>query len=293
MKEKLNILFVDDDIRYSEPLVDRAFNEFGYNFDHYEDWEEAKSKLIEQITSYSVLIIDGKGKLTQGSKGDDPKHLSVVLNDLKELKGKGLFIPYVINTAYYEELSTYFEEERMVTKNEQDKLFEIIKELASGSELEKLKVKYFNAFIPFNENIIDKKYQHILIEILSCLEAEDYRKKNLNVIRDLLEAFFLTLMDDYECIPESFKNHRGNPNHAWCTRYFTGQSTKDGDKKSHTIEFDIPNHISWSISYVKEISNGFSHLSEDEKLKNPYISSVYAMITILEWLPGFISENFE
>lgn len=293
MSDKIKILFVDDDSRYAEPVIDKAYNDYNYDLDHYEDWEEAKTKLVNNHSDYAAIIIDGKGKLTQGSKGDDPKHLNIVLSDLKEMKGKGIYIPYVINTAYYEELYQYFGDEIMVSKKDQDKLFEMLKKLVSSSEIEKLKVKYHSAFIPFSKNIIDKKYQHILVEMLNCLEQEDYRKKNLNVIRDLLEAFFLTLIDNYECIPEAFKNNKGNPNHAWCTRFFTGRATNDSTGQTHTIGFNIPDHISWSISYLKELSNSFSHLNENDTLKMPFISTTYAMLTLLEWLPEFIDENFE
>jgi CheY-like chemotaxis protein len=289
--EKFKVLFVDDDKRYAQSLVDRAFSEAKLDLEHVDNWEEAISRITEN-EEFQAIIIDGKGKKTKDGKGDDMSHVTKAIEDIGNIKGQGNYIPYAFLSKYIE-VKELIEPERFFEKTKDEKrLFAFLIDQIKSSPIEKLKVKYSAAFSPFSKNIIDKKYQHVLVEMLNCLEQEDYRKKNLNVIRDLLEAFYLTLIDNYECIPESFKNNRGNPNHAWCARYFSGKPTRDNFDRNHTISFDIPDHISWSISYIKELSNGFSHISEDETLKNAFISTAFAMLTILEWLPEFIDENY-
>ncbi len=278
MEKEYKILFVDDDKRYAEPLLEKAYSDYKINLDFYDNWEEAITQLDDDFESYHAVIIDGKGKKTKDDKGDDESHVVKAVKDLCKRIGRGLFIPYVVLSAYIDLKEKEYAEMFFEKNKDEDAMFKFLIIEIQNSKIEKLKTKYPKAFNVFDNNIIDSKYRHILIEMLSCLEEKDYKKKNLNVIRDLLEAFFLTLTNNYECIPESFKNNKGNPNHAWCTRFFTGQPTNDGAGEAHTIGFIIPEHISWSISYTKELSNGFSHLSENETLKNPFISAAYAML---------------
>ncbi len=175
-------------------------------------------------------------------------------------------------------------------------LFKDIKFSADQLFNTQLRHNYPEAFRPFSERIIDECYLYNVIEMLKCLEIEDYKKKNLNVIRDVLESVFHTLIKKYNSIPDSFLLRNNQPNLEWCTRYLEGKETTDGSRITHNIRqynLSVPEEIAVSIRYVKESSSAYSHLSDDEFVKNAFISTSYAMISILAWLPGFIEENYD
>ena len=292
MEKPYKVLFVDDDIRYASPLVDSAFK---HNLEliYFENWEEAISNLDDNFSDYQAVIIDGKGKKTKDSQGDDPSHVRRAIEDLSERKGQGNYIPYVILSKYLE-IREYMEMELFFEKGiDEEKMFHFLIKSIEESEVIKIKTKYSKAFRPFDLNILNIKYVHMLMEMLKCIENQDYKKKNLNTIRDLLEAIFLTLADSFNCIPDSFINQNGKPTLEWCVLFFAGKEVKDGYNDYYKIPFTIPGYIHRILRYIKDISSEFSHFNENEIVKNPFISASYAMLEILEWLPHFIEENYE
>mgnify|MGYP001076973450 CR=1 FL=1 len=285
------IIFEDDDPRYAEPLLDRAPENM--ELDYFDNWEEAFSKLIENFEQYDAIIIDGKSRKTKEDKGDDFSHVLKATQDLSRLQGEGKYIPYVVLSKYLDVKGIIDPEIFFEKGKDEDRMFSYLEQIIKESPVAKLKSKYPEAFKVFDNEIMKIKYRHNLIEMLNCLENNDYKKKNMNVVRDLLESFFLTLIDDYDCIPEEFKNSNNKPNQQWCTLFFAGKDVRDANGQTHKIEFKIPDHISWSITYIKELTNGFSHINENENLKNNFTAVSYAMIEVLEWLHGFINKNYE
>lgn len=87
------ILFIDDDPRYSESLVVWVYEEYGLRLELYDNLEDAISKWDDNPEEYQGIIIDGKGRLTKDSKGDDPSHLKEALKKISERKGKGKYMP--------------------------------------------------------------------------------------------------------------------------------------------------------------------------------------------------------
>ncbi|MBN2747332.1 MAG: hypothetical protein JXR34_11455 [Bacteroidales bacterium] len=298
MSERIKILFVDDDKRYAEPLVDKAFNEYGLYLDHYEDWEEAKTKLTGPESEYAAIIIDGKGKLAQGSKGDDPKHLNVVLNDLKELKGKGFYIPYVINTAYYEELNTYFGEETMVSKKNQKQLFEIILRLISSSSQEKIKSKYAEAFEAIGEDYLNNEAGDNLLEVLIDFEDNTWTSNSFTPLRKVIESVCKSIhsYDDYliplGCL--AFENEKVNL--FYCELRLTGRDIRQ--KNSATILYPkvdavFPAHIGSLFGAIVNVSHKCSHPDYSSYVTKYSLGFVInGLIDLLIWYKKFIDENY-
>ncbi|RLD84401.1 MAG: hypothetical protein DRJ10_01295 [Bacteroidetes bacterium] len=307
---KYKVLWFDDEHEELEIIKDDALlNEIelvGVN-----NAMDGLEKLDSQPFMYDAVILDGLFFLDNSNTGDAVNQAAFgkVAKKLRSLKDTGTVIPWFIfsgQPSFVKETHILvdvlsdkdFSNGKVFDKSKDEDFEELCKEIIKASNeitTTRIKHKYFKAFKVFDNDIIDIKYRQILIEILACLEMNDYKKKNLNTIRDLLEAIFLTLTYEYECIPESFINNRGNPNHQWCSLFFAGVNVdlRDGSGKTFKIPFKIPSNISSSITYIKEMSNGFSHINDHDIVKNAYISSTYSILEVLEWLPGFIDENFE
>lgn len=194
------VMLVDDDVRYAESFVDKAGLR-DVEVVHFTDWEAALSELNQNFTDYGALIIDGLGKLNQDGSGDNPMHLNQALNDIKVLLGKGNFIPYFINTAYYEDLAKYFGGEPIFDKkkNEEDLILEEIDKAVSEIEVNRIKAKYNDVFEIFSKKYLNRNDEDLLLKTIvnvdSTILAEI--KGNLTNIRSIQESMYTALKSDH------------------------------------------------------------------------------------------------
>src|SRR5665648_201375 len=140
------VLFVDDDGRYAQPLIDRAYTDYNFDLDYCDNWEEAISKLNEDFSAYKAVIVDGKGRKKKDTKGDDISHVVLAIQDLSERKGKGKYIPYVVLSKYLDikglvDPTIFFEK-----GIDENKMFEYLKKRILESDVEKIRLKYAEAF---------------------------------------------------------------------------------------------------------------------------------------------------
>ena len=154
-------------------------------------------------------------------------------------------------------------------------------------------MEYKESFYPFELGIIDRKHEHLLLNILVNHFDKDYSKKNINVQRDLLEAIWQSLHFNIPCIPESFFDFRINnkPNHEWCTLFFENRLVRNNFGE-HRIEKHVPKIIGSAFRGLKESVNALAHLGDEEFVKFPYLSNMYLLINILVWLPDYVKSNY-
>ena len=301
MENNKKILFVDDDKRYADLLVERAYIDFKYDLHHCEDWEEAKSILEKGDEIFLALILDGRGKLNQGDKGDNPKHLATALKDIRTLNSKGIFIPYVINTAYYEEFTTYFSDENMVDKNDTEKLFSILSEIIANSDIEKLKSIYPEIFECFGGKYLPKDaLNNYLIEVLLQIESKSWSKSSFNSLRKLIETIYKRLNEiNEEIIPFSCLNYdKGNVNFDYCAkRLYSGKDIydKNGKMVAKAVQPIIPKHLGWLIHPFDQVCSICSHDYKDINYLNIYSlkTVLFGVMEMILWFKNYIDENYE
>ncbi len=295
MTYQSTIVVVDDNSRVLENFQDEAQNK-NVIIKVFESWDLAKEHL-EANQSIDGIVLDAKGKLTM-DKQESSAHLHQALTWISHQEGAGRIIPYAVHTAFYDDMEVFSEIQeagRMFRKgtNSESQVLDYLKERIFETPRMKLIAKYPSTFVGITKGYINRKYEDRILEVLTCLEEEDYRKRNINVVRDVLESIFLTLIENYDCIPESFINDRGNPNLEWCTRYLEGRNSNGFRISEKGLHKGVPAYISSSIRYLKERTSEYSHIAEDDICKTQLISTSYSMLEVLEWLPIFIEENFE
>lgn len=305
---KYKVLWFDDEHLELETIKEDA-RAYDIDLIGYSNAKEGIKELQNNFNLYYAVIVDGLFFDSPEQRGNafDNTAFGEVAKFLNGEMAKGNLMPWFIfsgQPSFVKEKNDLvkvladkdFNNGKVYDKNIDEDFIKLCNEIiksANSIDKSRIKIKYVDSFNVFSKKIVNSKYEHNLIEMLLCLEKKDYKKKNLNVIRDLLESIFLTLMEDFECIPETFKNSNNKPNLEWCTRFLEGKPTNDAGKKEFKLEMEIPYYISSSIRYVKEISSVYSHLSENATVKTSFISASYSILEVLEWLPSFIEKNFD
>lgn len=274
----------------------------------YSNAEEGLNDLLNDPLRYDAVLLDGmflKSENQQTQIKDDA--FGEVAKVLSNLKAKGTVLPWFIYSGQpnfvkdKNKLVDLFKEEafangKVFDKNEDNDFKELctkIKEAADTQPHTQVRLHNFEAFEVFELGIIDQQYEQLLLEILVSNYNNDFKKKNINVQRDLLEAIWKALHFNIPCIPEAFfdtiKNNK--PNHEWCTLFFEGRNVNT-NLGQFSVDKQIPKQIAGAFRVLKESVNELSHLSDDIVIKTPLITNTYLLITILEWLPNLIKKEY-
>ncbi len=297
MEKTYRILFSDDDKRYSESLVDRAFSDYKLELDHFEDWEEAYSRLFNDLSYYDAVIIDGKGKLTTDSSGDDQKHVSQAIGDLRELKGRGHYIPYVVLSKYLEIKDTIPERFFEKGRDEEEMFQHLIKEIESADD-NKLKVKYQDAFNSFGDKYLNQEAENNMLEAVRAFETSNWSASNFAALRKVIEAVYKDIhLKDDALIPYKCLRYDDNKiNFTLCERRLKGQTINDMNTGRITypaVEAVLPGFLASTITPFTMLCNKSLHIDYKDRLtKNTLGACIYFIIDLLVWYKQFVDQNY-
>ena len=143
------------------------------------------------------------------------------------------------------------------------------------------------AFMTFDRGIISSDYENVLVAVIKAYQDKDFRKTNLNAQRDFLEGIFISLNKEIPCIPPALFKVNGLPNHESCIRFM-----EDRDANGHKLNKGVPQEIKSAFRKLKESTNGYSHLSDEDIVKTPFLANMFLIMEILEWLPLFVEEYY-
>lgn len=286
---RYNILWIDDDYKTQEDFISFA-EQLKIDITPFESHEEGMISL--ENNSYHAVILDAKVKKEKADTTTGVAGLAASRDRLIEIN-KDIHLPYFIFTGQPD----YMKDEMFVqsygeyyTKgDDNEKLIkDIISACVKHPEIQARK-SFLEAFLVFDKGIINKSYEHLLIEIITAYENRDYRKMNLNVQRDLLEAIFKSLNNPVPCIPTLFfdATKKNKPILELCTRFL-----EDRETNGHKLNKAVPQSIKSAFRKLKESTSEYSHLSEEVELKIPFLANTFLLMEILEWLPNFVKTNY-
>ncbi|GAA4270448.1 hypothetical protein [Hyunsoonleella aestuarii] len=291
---RLQVLWIDDEWEKQKDLIGEA-EHFDIDIIPAASHQEGMEILESESNNFHAVILDAKVKLNKESKKADLTGLRASRDRLIEIN-QTQYLPSFIFTGQPDYLdSAMFREsygDFFVKGSDNKKLYQAIKVAASKSEEMKVKMEFPEAFKCFEKGILNSKSKGLFIEIVNNLRNSDYRKKNINVQRDFLESIYLALNDPFPCIP-NFCFSNGRPNQEWCTIFMEDRLVKDRNGNSEKLNKDIPKDIKGAFRKIKESTNGYSHLSEEDLVKIPFIANAYSIMEILGWMPSFIEEHYK
>src|SRR5690606_1918514 len=291
---RLQVLWIDDEWEIQKDLIGEAEHS-GIDLHPAESHEEGMEILVSKPGFFNAVILDAKVKFKKDSQKADLNGLRASRDRLIEIN-QTQYLPsfiftgqpdYLDNDIFRESYGDFF-----VKGSDNRRLYQAIKEATSKSEEMKARKEYPEAFICFDKGILNSNSKSLFIEIANNLRLEDYRKKNINVQRDFFESIFHALNDSIPCIP-SFCFPNGRPNQEWCTIFMEDRAVRDNHGNSEKLNKPIPKDIKGAFRKLKESTNGYSHLSDEDLVKAPFIANTYTILEVLVWLPVFIEEHYK
>lgn len=294
---KYNILWIDDEYKKQIAFITLAEQE-DIIIDAVESHEEGMLKLNANNHFYDAVILDAKVKLNKEDTTTDLKGLKASRDFLIEYN-KDYVLPYFIFTGQPDyQKNSIFEDSygKYYTKGvDNEQMLEDIKNAIANKPETQVKKDFPEVFIPFKKKIIDQKYEQLLIDILINYQNKDYRKKNVTVQRDLLEAILKSLNNPIPYLNDDFFDARYNdkPNLEYCVKYIE-QRTVNVHKtnKTHNSSIRIEKTISIAFRLLKESTNELSHLNDNNIVKYPFLNNTFLLLQLLIWLPKFVEKHY-
>lgn len=287
----IKVLLVDDKEDYCQSLVGIG-RQNNLNIVYELDWEKG-FEVLKNDTKIEFVILDGKGKIEEDQEVEKDNFVIRAMKDIDNWSNqKKQNMPYCVNTGFMDSFGALDGNVKIFEKTEKDrnKMFEFIRTEVELSDYRTIRMQFNEPFKVFDLGIIDKTYEHLLIDIITAYQNQDYRKKNITVQRDLLEAIFKSLNNPIPCIIDSFfdatKKHK--PNLENCTKYIENINVN-----GHKLNLPVPQIIKSAFRKLKESTSEYSHLSDEVELKIPFLANTFLLMEVLEWLPDFIQTNYK
>jgi hypothetical protein len=291
-----NILWIDDDYKTQEDFISFA-EHFGLDITPFESHEEGMISLESKPKFYHAVILDAKVKKGKDDTVTNLNGLKASRDKLIEIN-KETYLPYFIFTGQPDYTTNEIFKQsygKFYTKGDDNEqlMKDIIQECESHPEIQARK-SHPEVFLPFDKNILSENSKKLLVDIIQNVENKNFAKKNLTTQRDLLEAIFKSLNSPIPCLPNSFFDQvRGNkPNLELCVMFLEDRDTRDTSGTYYKLNKNINKSIKSAIRKVKESTNEFSHLKEEDIVKYPFLTNSFLLFEILTWLPDFIDSNY-
>lgn len=286
----IKVLLVDDKDDYCQSLVGIG-RQNNLNIVYELDWEKG-FEVLKNDPKIEFVILDGKGKIEEDQEVEKDNFVIRAMRDIDSWANqKQQHIPYCVNTGFMDSFGALDGNVKIFEKTDKDRneMFQFIRNEVEASPYRTLRMQFNEPFIAFDKGIINKGYEHLLIDILNAYQKKDFAKKNLNTQRDLLEAIFQSLNNPIPCINDTFfdTKQKNKPNLEWCVRFIEGREIN-----GFRLNKDVSQIIKSAFRKVKESTSEYSHLSDEVALKIPFLSNTFLLLEILEWLPNFVQTHY-
>lgn len=286
----LKVLWIDDLYKTQQDIIGEAEQD-DIDIIPFESHEEGINELKRNPT-FDAVILDAKVKFKKENTVTDLNGLRASRDYLIEYN-KTTFLPYFIFTGEPDyKKKEWFEQsfgKYYIKGKDNEKLFQDILKSQQGRPEFQARKDFPESFRSFDLGILGSSDKANFLEVIRCFGEQDYRKKNINSQRDLLEGIFIGLNNPIPCIPNSFFNN-GKPNQEWCVRFLENRPTDDFNGETHRLDKNIPRDIKAAFRKLKESTNRYSHLNDEAEVKLPFLANFYLLLEVLCWLPEFCDE---
>ncbi|MCK5867315.1 MAG: hypothetical protein KAG14_02870 [Mycoplasmataceae bacterium] len=293
------VLISDDDYNYIDSQLVYA-NIRGVDLVHFDNWSSAKQELENNWNNYKAIILDGKGKLTKDSKGEDVKHIILALNDLASLNVSKGYKPIVINTGFVDTKDVLVNQVYFEKGNEEEMFDHLLNKIKQTDE-EQLKLKYADVFELYSKGYLKNDSIQHLLEVLYVSDSNLLNISYENFvtpIRKIIESLFLSL-NDYGLLPNEFVENKihlipvlnflGGNQSAISNYYKKEKRAQEFKLKLKKLFF--PKDLIFELQQVLKATQEGSHLTGRSISKDKYKSMVFSLLNFLIFYKTFININ--
>ncbi|NCU04816.1 MAG: hypothetical protein GXC73_12600 [Chitinophagaceae bacterium] len=309
MSNTITVLMTDDDIDNFNSLKNKAAHQ-GILLKYAESLEEML-ELIRKDLQTDAVILDGKGfrKAGQAKGTEKEDFVHEALTELKILeKEQNRIIPRCVYTAWYDQLKDGLESRVRVFDKKKlaldaklmNEMFDYLKGEVSASSSKKIRTKYQQVLAGVGGKYIPQDKEPVVLRVFSLVEENGtVQQADFNSIREVFESILIRANTiDVAFIPNDLIKPDGRPNLEWCYRYISGLPTDVKDASNAVVNSYpakppiVPQHISRSIDYVKQVSSILSHNYPDAWTPFSFKSAALALAEIIIWFKQYIDSKY-
>ncbi|OYU93950.1 MAG: hypothetical protein CFE21_18350 [Bacteroidetes bacterium B1(2017)] len=258
---KINVLWIDDQYKIQYPDFASEAEFEGIYLTGFESHEEGIEELEKNLNLYDAIILDAKVKNYKSDTDTGLTGLAASRDYLNKLNAKGKYLPYFIFTGQPDysgnEMFRQSYGDFYIKGDENQKLWDDIKNKVTNKEIFKLKNKY-NKILDFcDDNFLSKDYYNRIFSIIESLESATDLKNLEDLflpIRKTLEGVFKKL-SNIGLIPQDISFNQ--------VGYFITNRNKNFEVFSNKFHPTIANYIEQLILFIQDVE----HDKDDLKLK--------------------------
>ncbi|WP_031446047.1 hypothetical protein [Arenibacter algicola] len=300
MKSKFNVLWIDDQHEDLTGLHKTAVD-FNIQLFPFKSMNGGCAALEENPANYDAVLLDAKFFENENDAAgtEDTKWVHKAKDRIRDVDKSLEYFVLTGQAAAHASLEFKNAFQHVFEKGkdeDEDNLFKMLVKSCENRTLTQLKHKYPNPFIICTDEYIGIKHFGRLFSLIQHIEqpksltrAEDM----LNPMRKIIEALFAKL-NQIGIIPDEVSQGAGSINGS--SYFLTGKNS------SYTYnEVLIHPMVAENIYRLTTLTQDASHnvgskLEADEYLANSktnhlYISSIYLLLDILDWMKYYIDAN--
>jgi len=290
--KRFKIILIDDEHGYYESIKNLALQKY-FKITHHTNLDDGLKEL-ESDSSIFGVILDAQCFISENDETPKDEFIAEALVRIEQLKQrKDRQFTTVINTAYFEKFSGFFNSQAKVfKKGENDELFKYLRDEINQLENTKLIKKYDDVFSVFENKYLSSDDQDALLELLKKMGFKDLKtiEGNLAATRRLLDNIFRKLNEiDKKMAPDNFFE-KGNVFVRRIFKHFQGNW--DGRRTTSKIYLSRDDPIYKLFDFVYSLSSDFGSHKNLEKTSNYTVRSViFALMELIIWLKIKIEKN--
>lgn len=300
MKSKFNVLWIDDQHEDLTALHKTAVD-FNIQLFPFKSMNGGCAALEENPTNYDAVLLDAKFFENEDDAAgtEETKWVHKAKDRIRDVDKSLKYFVLTGQAAAYASLEFKNAFQHVFEKGkdkDEDNLFKMLVKSCENRTLTKLKHKYPRPFILCSDEYIGIKHFNRLLSLIQHIEnpesltrAEDM----LNPMRKIIEALFSKL-NHIGVIPDEISQGQGSINGS---SYFLTGKNSGYTYNQVLIHPMVAENIYRLTTLTQDASHNIgSKLEADEYLANSktnhlYISSIYLLLDIMDWMKIFIETN--
>jgi hypothetical protein len=141
----------------------------------------------------------------------------------------------------------------------------------------------------FNDRYLPRSEKDSFFKILETLNNNE---EKFNEIRSMFEVILKRMnKTDLYILPDELFNSHGGPIFENVIAYLGKKVPKENSDESNKVSRVVPDHIFYSLRFIKDTTSAFSHHSEYKKAHHSNKACIMALVECMHHLKQMIDDR--